>query len=163
MMAPNNKAQAAAVRPVATAAEAQQLIDHLGDVMDALLGLVEEETEFVRAGKVGEVAKLEPTKADLARLYLADTNRLKASKAFLAQTLPQAFETLRRRHDSFHALLQINLTVLATAHAVSEGIIRGVSAEMAQKTTPQTYGASGRTATMSPRKASQPLMVSRSL
>jgi hypothetical protein len=34
---------------------------------------------------------------------------------------------LRRKHDELHALLRINLTVLATAHAVSEGIIRGVA------------------------------------
>ena len=38
----------------------------------------------------------------------------------------------------------MNLTVLATAHAVSESIMRGVSAELARKATPQAYGASGR-------------------
>ena len=41
--------------------------------------------------------------------------------------------TLQPRHDTFRALLQINLTVLATAHAVSEGIVRGVSGELARK------------------------------
>ena len=40
----------------------------------------------------------------------------------------------------------MNLTVLATAHAVSESIMRGVSAELARKATPQAYGASGRAA-----------------
>jgi len=58
--------------------------------------------------------------------------------------------------------LQINLTVLATAHAVSEGIVRGVSAEMAQKSAPQTYGASGRHNLPNARHA-QPMAVSRSL
>ena len=33
-------------------------------------------------------------------------------------------------HNTFRDLLQTNLTVLATAHAVSEGIIRGVSGEL---------------------------------
>ena len=51
---------------------------------------------------------------------------------------------LRQRHDLFRAVLQMNLTVLATAHAVSESIMRGVSAELARKATPQAYGASGR-------------------
>jgi hypothetical protein len=59
-------------------------------------------------------------------------------------------------------LLQTNLTVLATAHAVSEGIIRGLSDQLARKSTPQTYGASGRT-NLPSRGAGVPLAVSRSL
>ena len=62
----------------------------------------------------------------------------------------------------FRPLLQTNLTVLATAHAVSEGIIRGVSGELARKRTPSTYGASGR-ANGPAAKASQPLAFSRTL
>jgi hypothetical protein len=52
--------------------------------------------------------------------------------------------------------------VLATAHAVSEGIIRGVSDELARKRAPQTYGASGRANAPSP-QAGQPLAVCRTL
>jgi hypothetical protein len=81
----------------------------------------------------------------------------------LSRIVPAAkLEALRLRHDAFRALLQINLTVLATAHAVSEGIVRGVSAEMAQKSAPQTYGASGR-ANVPKRSAAAPLAVSRML
>ena len=64
---------------------------------------------------------------------------------------------------AFRSLLQTNLTVLATAHAVSEGIIRGVSGELARKQAPSTYGANGRANQPSRRKASQPLAISRSL
>jgi hypothetical protein len=52
--------------------------------------------------------------------------------------------------------------VLATAHAVSEGIIRGVSGELARKQSPSTYGATGRTNAPN-NKRSQPLAISRSL
>ena len=69
---------------------------------------------------------------------------MKAAREFIAQSLPEALERLRPRHEAFQALLQTNLTVLATAHAVSEGIIRGVSGELARKQAPSTYGASGR-------------------
>jgi hypothetical protein len=59
-------------------------------------------------------------------------------------------------------VLQINLTVLATAHAVSESIMRGVSEELARKAQPQAYGASGRA--MAPAKGNAPpLTVSRVL
>jgi hypothetical protein len=52
--------------------------------------------------------------------------------------------------------------VLATAHAVSEGIVRGVSDELARKAAPQTYGSSGR-ANAPGKSATAPLAVSRSL
>lgn len=132
------------MRPVASPAEAEALIKHLLDVMDALLGIVEEETELVRAGKLYEVAQLEPAKAELSRMYIADMTRIKASQDYLSRTTPTIVDDLRRRHDEFRALLQINLTVLATAHAVSESIMRGVSDKPTRKATPQGYGATGR-------------------
>ena len=69
------------------------------------------------------------------------------SKAPLERYLGATIRELRQRHDLFRAVLQMNLTVLATAHAVSESIMRGVSSELARKATPQGYGASGRAAT----------------
>ena len=59
--------------------------------------------------------------------------------------------TLRRHHDTFRAMLQINLTVLATAHAVSEGIVRGVNTEIQRRNIPNTYTASGQRAAPGPR------------
>jgi hypothetical protein len=147
--------------PIDTLAAAECLIGHLGNVMDALLAHVERETELVREGRISEVARLEPSKAELARLYMADAALVKAHSAFLALKLPARMEELRRRHDTFQALLQINLTVLATAHAVSEGIIRGVAGEMARQTAPKTYGMSGRT--NAPRTQAVPVALSRSL
>jgi hypothetical protein len=152
----------AAGAAVDSAAEAELLIKHLGDVMDALLATVERETALVRAGKLIEAAGLEPSKNELSQLYLVDAARVRASQAYLQQTMPAALAELRKRHDLFHALLQMNLTVLATAHAVSESIMRGVSNELARKAMPQGYGASGRT--MAPGASGlQPLTVSRVL
>lgn len=148
--------------PVATAAEAEQLASHFLDVMDKLADVVRQETELVRLGKLAQAAQVSQAKADLTHLYLADALRLRANNASLARIIPQQLAELRRRHDAFRALLQINLTVLATAHAVSEGIVRGVSGELARKSMPQTYGASGR-ALEPPRHTGAPLAVSRTL
>jgi hypothetical protein len=153
---------APASRAVANTAEAELLMKHLMDVMDALLGIVEQETELVRAGNLAGAARLEATKAELSQLYLADAARLKASTRFLTQNMPDVFAALRQRHDLFHALLQMNLTVLATAHAVSESIMRGVSDELARRATPHAYGASGRAA-VPPPTSLQPLAISRVL
>jgi len=59
-------------------------------------------------------------------------------------------------------MLQINLTVLATAHAVSEGIVRGVNTEMQRRNIPNTYTSTGQRAVPGPRHMT-PLAVSRSL
>ena len=68
----------------------------------------------------------------------------------------------RAHSGAFRAMLQVNLTVLATAHAVSEGIIRGVNGEMQRKNLPNGYTAGGQRAMPNQRHAT-PLSVSRSL
>jgi hypothetical protein len=54
------------------------------------------------------------------------------------------------------------MIVLATAHAVSEGIVRRLSGDLARKAAPQVYGASGRATVPNP-KQGKPLAVSRVL
>jgi hypothetical protein len=157
------QAPAPAPIPVAsTPAEARKLAEVLMEVMSALLGVIERETELVRAGKVREAMMLEPQKTDLSRRYVSAVGLLKASQKYLAQTAPELLATLHRHHDTFRAMLQINLTVLATAHAVSEGIVRGVNAEIQRRNIPNTYTAAGQRATPGPRHIT-PLSVSRSL
>jgi hypothetical protein len=149
-------------RPILNVAEAEGVIRHLSEVMDRLLAVVEHETTLVRAGKLAEAQKLEATKTELSRQYTADTARIRASQRFLNQATPAIADDLRKRHDLFRAVLQMNLTVLATAHAVSESIMRGVSAELARKATPHAYGATGH-ATKPPASSQQPLTLSRVL
>jgi hypothetical protein len=147
---------------IETAAEAENLIRHLLAAMDALVATVEEETALVRAGKLKDAAALEATKAELARTYVNDTTQVKANLPALKTRVPDLLAALRKQHDTFNALLKINLTVLATAHAVSEGLIRGAHAEVARKNAPQTYGNSGRPAAPA-KNAAVPVSVSRSL
>jgi hypothetical protein len=155
--------QALAPIPMAsTAAEARKLAEDLMDAMGALLGVIERETELVRAGKLREAMATEGKKTDLSRRYVHAVGRLKASQKYLAQVAPELLTTLHRHHDVFRAMLQVNLTVLATAHAVSEGIVRGVNAEMQRRNLPNTYTSAGRRVVPGPRHIT-PLAVSRSL
>ncbi len=147
---------------IASAGEAERVIANLNIVLDGLMQTVAEETALVRAGNLRDAAKLDQTKGELSRRYTAESERVMASRELIARALPDAFEALRKRNAAFQILLQTNLTVLATAHAVSEGIIRGVSGELARKRTPSTYGATGR-ANSPAAKASQPLAISRTL
>ena len=149
-------------RSISTPAEARKLAEDLMVVMSGLLGIIEKETELVRAGKVREAMRLEDQKGELSRRYMVAVEHLKNAQQFLKQVSPELLATLRRHHDTFRAMLQINLTVLATAHAVSEGIVRGVNTEIQRKNIPSTYTASGQRAAPGPRNMT-PLSVSRSL
>ena len=160
--APSFSAPMTSPAPIATAAEAEKLIAHFLEVMDNLVGVLRQETDLVRGGRLAQAAALAQPKADLTSLYIAAALRLRASQTHLSRIIPDRLAGLRRQHDTFRTLLQINLTVLATAHAVSEGIVRGVSGEMARHAAPQTYGASGR-ANLPGRSAAGPLAVSRTL
>jgi len=149
-------------KPIESVAEAENLVRHLLAAMDALVATVEQETALVRAGKLKDAVALEANKTELARLYAADTAQVKSNLPALSKHVPDMLASLRKHHDTFNALLQINLTVLATAHAVSEGLIRGAHTEVARKNAPQVYGNSGRH-TAPPKSAATPISVSRTL
>jgi flagellar biosynthesis/type III secretory pathway chaperone len=148
--------------PIRTAEEGENVIARLNTIMERLETIVADETARVRAGQLRAAVELDEEKGDLARIFATESERLRASATMVSASLPDALGRLQARHESFRNLLQTNLTVIATAHAVSEGIIRGVSGELTRKQSPSTYGANGRANQPSPR-AAQPLSVSRSL
>ena len=159
---PQRQPAPAPIAIASTPIQARKLAETLMEVMSALLGVIERETELVRAGKVREAIALELQKADLSRRYVVAVGHLQASQPYLAQAAPELLATLHRHHDVFRAMLQVNLTVLATAHAVSEGIVRGVNGEMQRRAMPSTYTASGNRNTTGTRHAA-PLTLSRTL
>jgi hypothetical protein len=152
----------ATFQPARTPDEARNLADKMMNLMNALLKVVEEETELVRAGNVRDAALLESRKTELSRRYITMIKVLKASQAYLASETPDLLAGLHRHHDTFRAMLQVNLTVLATAHAVSEGIVRGVNAEIQRRNSPQTYTARGQRAMPVGRNVT-PIVVNRSM
>ena len=162
MNAQAQRQQASPYPAAANATEARKLAENLMEVMNALLSLIEHETELVRAGKLREAMQFEPQKTELSRRYVGVVGQMKASQKYLSQAAPDLLKTLHRHHDVFRSMLQVNLTVLATAHAVSENIVRGVNAEMQRRSIPNTYTAAGRRAAPSPRQIT-PISVSRSL
>jgi hypothetical protein len=146
----------------ATPAGARKLAAELMEAMSALLGVIDRETELVRAGKLKEAMALGAEKQDASRRYVSVVGQVKSNQKLLAQAAPDLLPSLHRHHDTFRAMLQVNLTVLATAHAVSENIVRGVNAEMQRRNIPNTYTAAGRRAAPGPRHIT-PISVSRSL
>jgi len=150
------------MNPNTTTAEAEKAIAQVADLIEKLRGVVEQETALVYAGKVRKAVALGPTKSELASQLFTAGEGLKANAKFLLQAAPAGAAVLRGVQETFRTVLQKNMIVLATAHAVSEGIMRRLSGDLARKTSLQVYGASGRTMAPNP-KHGQPLAVSRKL
>jgi hypothetical protein len=68
-----------------------------------------------------------------SKLFVAGEG-LNANAKFLLQAVPASAAALRNMQEAFRAVLQRNMIVLATAHAVSEGIVRRLSGDLARKT-----------------------------
>ncbi len=147
---------------ITTTAEAEKAIAQVAELIDKLHHVVEQETALVHAGKVRNAATLGSQKSELTSKLFVAGEGLKANAKFLLQAAPASIAALRSVEDAFRAVLQRNMIVLATAHAVSEGIVRRLSGDLARKAAPQVYGASGRAAAPNP-KQGKPLAVSRVL
>jgi len=134
----------------------------IGKLMNELCDVVERETDLVRAGRVAAAAAAAERKGELARAFMHNAAQVRAGGGHFGRMAPPLLDALRRQHEQLCAKLQVNLTVLATARAVSEGILRGVSNELAKRSTVQTYGESGRRHVQTVRSAI-PIAVNRSL
>ncbi len=147
--------------PITTQADAEGAISEMAELIEKISGIIEQETALVRAGHLHRASALERPKSQLAGQLHVASERLKANAKAL-KSAPGRCAELAKAQDKFRAVLQKNMVVLATAHAVSEGIMRRLSGDLARKAAPQVYGASGRAAAPNPRHG-KPLAFSRSL
>jgi len=148
--------------PFASTAEAIAFANGLRATMTELRAVLAEETALVRAAQIKAAQPFEARKTELSHRYLADLARLKLHSAALRTHAGAALAGLEAEHAALQDALQVNLAVLATAHAVAEGIIRHVSQAVQARRAPVGYGANGRATAPAPR-ASAPVAVVRSL
>jgi len=150
------------VIPAASPAEARKLAEGLVGAMNGLLEVVDQETRLIRAGKVREASALGERKSEASHQYLRTLTEIQHSGGYMKKNTPELLRALHQRHGVFRSMLQTNLTVLATAHAVTEGIVRGATAETQRRNLPQGYTAGGQRAAPHPRQA-MPVSFNRSL
>lgn len=167
MLAEQPYSRSPAPRPPATGisarGEAEQLVAAVLARMSDLEILLEAETAEIRVGRIRDGLANERRKSELAAQYMADLQAVKANAVALARLAPDAIERLRQEHGRFSRVVQTNQTVLATARAVTEGLIKTIADDLARATRPQVYGASGAMAGDPRRPRSEPLIVSKRL
>jgi hypothetical protein len=147
---------------ITNVAEAEKAVDDVAALIEKLALLMQEEMALVHAGRVRKAAALGEAKSALAGALYVAGERLKASAEFVRRAAPARCAALQSLQEKFRAVLQKNLVVLATAHAVSESIMRRLSGDLARKASLQVYGSTGRATAPNPR-AGRPLALSRTL
>ncbi|TYC65035.1 flagellar protein FlgN [Stappia sp. BW2] len=125
--------------------EAEQFCSALSSTMEALLSVIEMETDLVRAGKLREAGELQPDKARLIHEYTRGMMTAKEHAVALGNLSPSSTQSLRRQHAEFQPVLRINLAVLSTAREVANNIVASVAKAAGAKNAnaPTTYGRNG--------------------
>jgi len=133
---------------------AENFCSALSGTMEALLSVIEMETDLVRAGKLKEAGELQADKARLIHEYTRGMMTAKEHAVALGNLSPAATQNLRRQHGEFQPVLRINLAVLSTARDVANTIVSTVAKVAGAKnaTAPTTYGRTG-TAPSGPQSA----------
>ena len=108
--------------------------------MDALERVLARESEGVRAGRIAQALTDSAPKSELASAYMNGLEAAKANAIALARFAPEGLEALKAAQHRFAAVVEINQQVLATARAVSEGLIKALAEEVAKARTPTVYG-----------------------
>lgn len=147
---------------VACRADAEKLVSGILGAMADLEAALRSEAEHVRAGRFREGLSQEARKAELAGSYMQGLEAIKANAVALARLAPDGVERLKAAHAAFGQVVQDNQTVLATARAVSESLVKGIAEEMNRHARPQGYGPATATAPRRPGTGA-PLVLSKSL
>ena len=145
---------------VTNAAEARGLVEGVLSLMADLEKLLEVETAHVRVGRIRDGLSQEARKTELTAGYVRALEGVKGNAVALARFAPEALERLKAAHAGFSRVVETNQMVLATARAVSESIVKGISDEMDRAARPNTYAPAG--ARPARPAGGSPLLVSRS-
>ena len=141
--------------------DAERLVASVLATMGDLEKVLANETAHVRVGRIRDGLAEEAKKSELATAYMRGLETVKANAIALARFAPEALEKLKAAHAGFGRAVETNQTVLATARAVSESLLKSAAEEMNRLSRPQAYGPAGPQAAR-PAK-SEPLVLSKTL
>lgn len=119
---------------------AQTFVRGLLATMIELEAVLTRESDGVRAGRIAQALTDSASKSELASAYMNGLEAAKANAIALARFAPEGLEALKAAQHRFAAVVETNQQVLATARAVSEGLIKALAEEVAKARTPTVYG-----------------------
>jgi cytidylate kinase len=122
-------------------AEVRAVVAEIVTLMVELRRAVGREIALVCSGRLVTAAQVARRKIDLAGAFVANVARARASRCYLEREAPELLDVLLRQHAQFRARLRLDLARLATARAVSDGILRSLSNELHRRETAHASGA----------------------
>jgi hypothetical protein len=141
--------------------DAQRLVGDVTATMAALETVLEAETTHLRAGRLRDGLAGADRKGELAGAYMRGLEACKANAIALARFAPDEVDTLKAAHTGFQRVVERNQVVLATARAVSEGLVRSLADEMGRAARPEIYAPTRRLA--APPRYATPIVCSKHL
>lgn len=120
--------------------DAETFVATFTGTMAELENVLDEETTHLAAGRIREGLSREERKSQLAAGYLLGLEHVKANAVALARLAPQGVIRLKQAQVDLRAAVERNQNVVATARAVSEGLVRSVADEVARQSRPRSYG-----------------------
>ncbi len=130
----------AARRTVESREDAEALLAALTAALGDLEAALEAETALIGAGRIRDGLAEEARKSELSSAYVLRLQVAKQNVVALARLAPEALRLFRERQANFERVMSRNQTVIATARAVSEGLIRGLSEAVQREARPNVYG-----------------------
>lgn len=145
-----------------TAAERLASLDHLPaadlcgmaqSTLDALVGILNQETVLMRAGHARAAGELTADKTRLAQDYMGLARAVQRQLERLKREAPARLAALQASHERLAMQMAENLRVIATARSVTEDLLTDVAEAMAARERPRTYSANGQIGGAAPRTA----------
>ena len=122
---------------------AHDLCERTGNVLQALVEIMNQETTLLRAGHYRQAAEITAEKIQVAQDYVGLARAVQRRVAQLKLEAPADIERLRQGHESLATQMAENLRVIATARDVTETLLTDVAATVGVQSRAKTYGANG--------------------
>ena len=122
---------------------AVQLCQRTADTLDALVEVMNQETNLLRAGRYRESTVHAAEKTRLAQDYVGLVRAVQRQSSRLLREAPEAAQSLRSGHEKLVTQMAENLRVIATAKSVTEDLLSDVALAVGNQGRTKTYGAAG--------------------
>lgn len=130
--------------------------------LEQLVGVLNQETTLLRAGRAREATTLTAQKTELAQSYMGYARAVQRQQQRLAAGAPRELALLKGAHERLATQMAENLRVIATARKVTEDLLTDVAMAVAATERPRTYGPAGTMPPIPPAPA-KGLSINRSL
>ncbi|GJD29973.1 hypothetical protein PMNALOAF_1215 [Methylobacterium adhaesivum] len=147
-------------------AGAGALVGQVMETLRALESVLARESDHIRVGRLDQGLAETGDKTGLSAAYLQGLETIKANATALMRFAPEGIAALKEAHQRFTEAVTSNQAVLATAHSVSEGLVKALSQEMSRAHSATVYGRPSRNPSPYIRpgmESSLPLVLSRNL